>query len=83
MRPQGFYVVWTAAFALALCQGYQTARQLSPQRSYVRFHTRVQAEEFAMWWEHEHPPHALGITYTRAQTPDRRRLPASPYAQHS
>lgn len=56
MRPRGFYVVFLAAFSVAVCHGYHEARHLSPHRAYKRFLSRHEAEEFAAWWQYSHQP---------------------------
>ncbi len=38
-----------------ICQGHSAARAHSPGRTYTRFATQLEAEEWATWWSYEHP----------------------------
>lgn len=53
MRPKGYYTIFDYGRVIAICYGYRAARTLSPHRAYRRFSSRLQAEEFADWWNYE------------------------------
>lgn len=55
VRPRGFYAVFREGRVIKITHGHADARRLSPERSYVRFRTRLAAEEHAAWWHYEHP----------------------------
>lgn len=55
MRPLSFYVVFNMGEVVAIVEGATAARALTPVRSYRPFKTRIDAEEFAMWWNHLGP----------------------------
>lgn len=50
MRPAKFYTVFENGEVIAICKGAAEARRLSPYRAYRAFPSRLEAEEFAMWW---------------------------------
>lgn len=50
MRPSGYYAVYDLGRVTAVVRGYRAARALSPQRSYTRHRSRLDAEEHAAWW---------------------------------
>jgi len=54
VRPRGFYAVFRDGRVALICAGYEEAQRASPHRAYKRFATRLEAEEFAAWWNHEH-----------------------------
>lgn len=54
MRPLSYYAVFADGRVTEIVEGAATARKISPHRAYRRFDSRVEAEEFAAWWNHEH-----------------------------
>jgi hypothetical protein len=55
MRPRGFFVILDWPNRPVIVEGYKAARELTPGRCYIRRDTHATAEEFAAWWEYEHP----------------------------
>lgn len=56
MRPRGWYAAIAAADLWIICQGHMAARAITGgAHSYFRFRTQQEAEEWSMWWDHDHP----------------------------
>lgn len=57
MRPRLYYAIFDMGQVIAVRHGATAARQASPgsHRPYKGFRTELEAEEFAMWWNHQHP----------------------------
>lgn len=67
MRPLSYYAIFEMGAVTAIATGAVQARALSPHRGYRPFRTRLEAEEFAMWWNHDHPQ---WWTSTKGQSPE-------------
>lgn len=52
-RPKQFYVAWRDGKAIKITHGRKAALAYSP--SIQGFKTKLEAEEFAMWWNHNNP----------------------------
>ena len=70
MRPRSFYVVFEFGRAIGVFEGAEAARKASGgQRNYKSFRHKVDAEEFAAWWnyrrEQELAPRSTAIRFTR------------------
>lgn len=52
-RPRLYCVVWELGEAVAIIEGRENARKVSA--SFKAFKSRNEAEEFAAWWNYDHP----------------------------
>lgn len=53
MRPRAYYAVFNDGRVTAIIKGAMEARKLSPHRAYKPFKTRLDAEEYAAWHNHD------------------------------
>lgn len=64
-RPAGYYAVFRDGIVVRVCQSKAEAdahieaiKAIEGQPAYKRFTDEISAEEFACWWNYEHPlPH--------------------------
>lgn len=57
VRPMKFYACYDHGSIFAVLEGTTAARRAcGGRRHYFAFRTRLAAEEYAMWWNHEHVP---------------------------
>lgn len=57
MRHQRYFVCFETGRAFAVVKGATAARQLlGGRRHYISFPTRLAAEDYAAWWNHENLP---------------------------
>lgn len=52
MKPKKYYAVFCDGRVIHICLGAEEARRITPHRAYRSFRSRLEAEEFAAWWNY-------------------------------